>query len=83
MGRSRTKNRCHADSDGDCYWEYCPQLRDGEPTRSGRSCPLPPGPYSLNGIREMMEAELNGDNEEGDENEAVDEDTDVQADKVK
>jgi hypothetical protein len=25
--------------DGDCTWEGCPQLRDGEPKRSGRHCP--------------------------------------------
>jgi len=48
---------CHCDSDGDCTWAHCPQLRDGEPAKTGRSCPLPPGPYSLNGVRAMMEAE--------------------------
>lgn len=31
---------CHADRDGDCDWEGCPQLRDGEPKKSGRHCPL-------------------------------------------
>lgn len=31
---------CHAQKDGDCSWEFCPQLRDGEPERSGRHCPL-------------------------------------------
>lgn len=31
---------CHADRDGDCMWEGCPQLRDGEPKKSGRHCPL-------------------------------------------
>lgn len=31
---------CHAGSDGDCSWKECPQLRDDEPVRSGRSCPL-------------------------------------------
>ena len=25
--------RCHAGTDGDCTWEGCPQLRDGEPSR--------------------------------------------------
>jgi hypothetical protein len=30
---------CHADSDGDCEWEGCPQKRDGEPKKSGRHCP--------------------------------------------
>lgn len=32
--------RCHADRDGDCYWTGCPQLRDGEPFKTGRHCPL-------------------------------------------
>lgn len=26
--------------DGDCAWEGCPQLRDGEPEATGRHCPL-------------------------------------------
>lgn len=30
---------CHSDRDGDCVWEECPQIRDGEPGRSGRHCP--------------------------------------------
>lgn len=30
---------CMADSDGDCDWTGCPQTLDGEPKRSGRSCP--------------------------------------------
>ena len=32
--------RCHAARDGDCIWQHCPQLRDGEPAHSGRHCPL-------------------------------------------
>lgn len=32
---------CHADRDGDCRHANCPQLRDGEPAKSKRSCPLP------------------------------------------
>ena len=32
--------RCHAGKDGDCIWTACPQLRDGEPKRSGRHCPF-------------------------------------------
>lgn len=32
--------RCHAGRDGDCVWPACPQLRDGEPSKSGRHCPL-------------------------------------------
>lgn len=31
---------CHSDDDGDCTWPHCPQLRDGEPKRSRRHCPL-------------------------------------------
>lgn len=31
---------CHGAKDGECYWEGCPQDRDGEPTKSGRHCPL-------------------------------------------
>lgn len=32
---------CRAGRDGDCYWAHCPQLRDGEPESTGRSCPFP------------------------------------------
>lgn len=32
--------RCHAGRDGDCIDPRCPQLRDGEPAKSGRHCPL-------------------------------------------
>jgi hypothetical protein len=38
--RANPEERCHADSDGDCEWHGCPQLRDGEPAKSGRHCPL-------------------------------------------
>lgn len=31
---------CHAARDGDCDWANCPQNRDGEPGKTGRSCPL-------------------------------------------
>jgi hypothetical protein len=34
------KESCHAGRDGDCIWASCPQLRDGEPLRYGRHCPL-------------------------------------------
>ncbi len=38
--RSR-EPKCHADRDGNCHWaEGCPQIRDGEPDKSGRHCPL-------------------------------------------
>ena len=36
----RSKGQCHSHSDGDCDWPGCPQIRDNEPARSGRSCPL-------------------------------------------
>ena len=31
---------CHSAKDGECQWVLCPQLRDGEPEKSGRNCPL-------------------------------------------
>jgi hypothetical protein len=31
---------CQADQDGYCVWGGCPQLRDGEPSSSGRHCPM-------------------------------------------
>jgi len=38
---SRVAGRhCLASRDGDCLGKECPQLRDGEPKRSGRHCPL-------------------------------------------
>lgn len=33
-------SNCHSDRDGECGWVSCPQTRDTEPGRSGRSCPL-------------------------------------------
>lgn len=30
---------CHANDDGDCAWQNCPQLRDNEPKKTGRHCP--------------------------------------------
>lgn len=33
------EGHCMADDDGYCCWEGCPQIRDNEPTRSGRHCP--------------------------------------------
>ena len=32
--------RCQAARDGECDYAHCPQLRDGEPARSGRHCPV-------------------------------------------
>jgi hypothetical protein len=31
--------RCHAARDGECSWAKCPQIKDGEPAKSGRHCP--------------------------------------------
>lgn len=31
---------CQSQRDGDCNWIDCPQLRDDEPRRSGRHCPI-------------------------------------------
>jgi hypothetical protein len=38
--RYRSGKYCHADRDGECHWKKCPQLKDGEPEKSGRHCPL-------------------------------------------
>jgi hypothetical protein len=35
-----TREFCHANRDGECDWEHCPQLRDGEPIKTARHCPL-------------------------------------------
>lgn len=32
---------CKAGRDGECFHSLCPQLKDDEPLKSGRSCPLP------------------------------------------
>jgi hypothetical protein len=32
--------RCQSGQDGECSWNRCPQERDGEPTKTGRHCPL-------------------------------------------
>ena len=52
---------CHAHKDGECYWEQCPQLRDGEPATTSRSCPLPLDPddierAELDALRRELEA---------------------------
>ena len=36
----RQITRCQADGDDYCDWPGCPQLRDDEPRKSGRHCPL-------------------------------------------
>jgi hypothetical protein len=39
--REDTEHRhCRGGRDGECVWKLCPQIRDGEPTRSERHCPL-------------------------------------------
>lgn len=38
-------SHCHAGRDGACGWVHCPQIRDGEPKRSGRHCPLDRGEF--------------------------------------
>lgn len=35
-----TMPECHANLEGDCFWDACPQLRDGEPLATGRHCPI-------------------------------------------
>jgi hypothetical protein len=39
VGRLKPE-RCHAGKDGDCMHQSCPQLRDSEPHKTGRHCPL-------------------------------------------
>lgn len=39
----KTRSWCHAGRDGDCGWKDCPQIRDGEPHKTGRHCPLDTG----------------------------------------
>lgn len=39
--REMALGTCCANRDGECFQPGCPQLRDGEPKRSGRSCPVP------------------------------------------
>ena len=56
---------CHCDNDGMCDWECCPQNRDGEPEKSNRSCPLPPGPYTMHGLRELYEGREEDPDEPG------------------
>ena len=36
----RCMTLCQADDDGYCEWKECPQLRDDEPEKTGRHCPL-------------------------------------------
>jgi hypothetical protein len=47
----RRMTRCHSDDDGYCTHEDCPQLRDNEPYKTGRHCPLdnPPKQEKVSG----------------------------------
>ena len=40
--KAKQPNRefCHAGQDGECNWDKCPQIKDGEPIKTGRHCPL-------------------------------------------
>lgn len=38
--QNRYISNCQADCDGYCEYEGCPQLRDNEPIKTGRHCPL-------------------------------------------
>ena len=40
IDRHKDGERCHSSRDGECNDARCPQLRDGEPQKSGRHCPL-------------------------------------------
>lgn len=40
LARFNEHDHCHADSDGDCNYPDCPQIKDGEPQKTGRHCPL-------------------------------------------
>jgi hypothetical protein len=40
VAASSTERYCQSAQDGECIWERCPQNRDGEPEKTGRSCPL-------------------------------------------
>ena len=36
---ARGWGKCRSHEDGECFWDECPQIRDGEPKKSGRHCP--------------------------------------------
>lgn len=40
VAAAKVLTRCAAGRDGECGHAQCPQLRDGEPAKSGRHCPL-------------------------------------------
>ena len=38
-------SHCAANKEGDCSHPDCPQIRDGEPAKTGRNCPVPDYEY--------------------------------------
>jgi len=43
-GHKRDSSLTHCEAsmgDGECIHDACPQTRDGEPMKTGRTCPLP------------------------------------------
>jgi len=48
-GQEAALTRCAAGRDGECGHKACPQLRDNEPAKSGRHCPLDQLGSELNG----------------------------------
>lgn len=49
-GATQPLTRCQSNSDGECDHHDCPQIKDGEPQATGRSCPL--YPWVVNDIEE-------------------------------
>jgi hypothetical protein len=47
------QRECQAGQDGECAHPKCPQIRDGEPGKTGRHCPLPPS--AITALREQEE----------------------------
>jgi hypothetical protein len=43
LQRRADEGHCMANRDGDCDWSGCPQIRDGEPRKTGRHCPRDAG----------------------------------------
>ncbi len=50
------RTTCGAGMDGECYADGCVQVMDGEPTATGRFCPLPIG-NPLMALRESEETD--------------------------
>lgn len=45
--------QCRSESDGECWWGFCPQMRDEEPRATGRHCPLDRLPWVSDNGREV------------------------------